>query len=285
MACSVDVRRDRDRFARVDWSVRHFERRAPRGEERRAFGGQLRATGDVVGMRVGVRRPLDAPTSPGGHLALPVGEPGRVDHQRRAVTEADDVGRVAEAFVHHALDDQRTGLCRHAVVILACRRGCVAAASAVSDAGTSVCGELSGPDPTEEHSTPEGHRVQRPGDRHPATGGVVGHLPCPSRLRWVAVIGAGPVREPPAGDVELIDGGPAPPRPSEDVELDDPLGPHLERHGLVDDRGHPRVPGREPAMSVSVRNTASGFAGTIAEALRCGHDAGRWARNTWAATS
>jgi hypothetical protein len=46
----------------------------------------------------------------GGDPTLPVGEAGRVDHQRRTVAEPDHVGRVPEPVVDDAVDLDHGGL-------------------------------------------------------------------------------------------------------------------------------------------------------------------------------
>ena len=202
-----------------------------------AVGGELGAAGDVVGMRVGVGGPRDPPAPLGGHLALPVGEPGRVDHQRRAVTEADDVGGVPEALVDDAHDRDRRARYASSSALILTRWSPPSPRPARRARRGPRCGRAGGPG-----SGPSSTRRQNVtgcsdhDDRDPAPGGVVGDLPRPARVGRVAVVGPGPVGEPAAVGVELLDGGSAAPRLPEGMELDDPLGARLEHLGLVDDR-------------------------------------------------
>ena len=80
-------------------AVGDLEAGAGRGQEHGAVGRQFRAAGDVVGVGMRVRRPGDPPSPLRGQPPLGGGKAGRVDHQRRALAERNDMGRVSETLI------------------------------------------------------------------------------------------------------------------------------------------------------------------------------------------
>ncbi len=88
-----------DLLTRMHPAVGDLEAGRRRGEEDGAVGGQFRAAGDVVGVGMGVGCPGDPPSPLRGQLPLGGGKPGGVNHQRRAVSERDEMGRVSETLI------------------------------------------------------------------------------------------------------------------------------------------------------------------------------------------
>ena len=101
-----------DLVAGRDGSMRDLQMRALRREEHGPSCGELGAARHVVGMRVrvGGERDLEAARASLGDVL--VGNPGRIDDERPAVAEIDEVRRMTEALVdeRHDLGHQSTGV-------------------------------------------------------------------------------------------------------------------------------------------------------------------------------
>jgi hypothetical protein len=90
--------------SRRDWMVADRKTRTLRRKERRAAPSEFRAARDVVSMRmrVGSERNLKAARTRGGSVID--GEARRIDHERTAVTQIDEIRRMAQALVNEGKD-------------------------------------------------------------------------------------------------------------------------------------------------------------------------------------
>ncbi len=88
-----------DLFAVGDASDRETVTGCARYEQRGAECAELTGAGDEVGVEVGLDREGDVETSAFGLRQVPARMAGRVDHERPARAQIDEIGRVAETIV------------------------------------------------------------------------------------------------------------------------------------------------------------------------------------------